>query len=138
MTTRIMWVDAMLEAELLTSGLDRGTVLDGIPVDDGSAVKSCMVIRTAHSLYLFLGSTPADPRGLLVGGVFGEKPIEAFLVGAISTTNSESEYPTTLTEGSRAVFHVPSESEYRRVVTSPIVKLVHTHVRSGDTLNTVH
>jgi hypothetical protein len=138
MTTRIMWVDSMLDAQLLMSGLDHGFVVDGIPVDDTSGAKSCMLIQTAHSLYLFLGSTPADPRGLLVGGVFGEKPIEAFLVGAISTSNSESEYPTSLTAGSRAVFHILSNGEYRRVVTSPIVKLIHTHVRSSESLGTVH
>ena len=137
MTTRIMWLDSMLDAQL-RMGLDPGMLPDGIPVDDVGEANSCTLIQTVHSIYLFLGSTPADARGLLVGGALGECPISAFLVGAIATSNSEHESPTSLKTGSRAVFHILSNGFCKRVVTSPIVRLVHTHVRSRDSLGTVH
>jgi hypothetical protein len=137
MTTRIMWIDSTLDAQLRVD-LDRGMIPTAIPEDDMGEAKSCTLIQTAHSIYLFLGSTPADPRGLLVGGVVGECPTDAFLVGAISTSNSELEYPTSLATGSRAVFHILSNRGCRRVVTSPIVKLVYTHVHGCESLGTVH
>ena len=137
MTTRVLWVDVALDPELLLQ-LDRGVAIDGLPLGDLDESNSCMLIQTEHSLYLFLGSTPADPRGLLLGGVFGESPTDAFLVGAISTSNVETESPTSLTAGSRAVFHVLSDNSFKRVVTSTIVRLVHTHVASRDSLATVH
>lgn len=137
MTTRIMWIDSTLDAEL-RSDLDRGMIPDGFPVDEMGEAKSCTLIQTTHSIYLFLGSTPADPRGLLVGGVVGECLTDAFLAGAISTSNGELEYPTSLVTGSRAVFHILSNGGCKRVVTSPIVKLVHTHVHCGKSLGTVH
>jgi hypothetical protein len=137
MTTRVMWVDSMFDAELRTE-LDRGMMPDGIPIDVMGESNSCTLIQTAHSIYLFLGSTPADPRGLLVGGALGECPISAFLVGAISTSNSDAEYPTSLKAGSRAVFHILTNGYCKRVVTSPIVRLVHTHVRPKESLGTLH
>jgi hypothetical protein len=136
MITRITGVDS-LAAELVAE-LDREMIPNSMPVDDTGDGKSCLLIQTAHSVYLFLGSTAADPRGQLAGGVFGEFPIGALLVGAISTSNSKSESRTALTAGSRAVFHIESDGVWRRVVTSPIVKLVHTHLESADSLRTIH
>ena len=137
MTTRIMWIDPALDEEL-REFIDRGLIPDGIPIDELGEANSCTLIQTVRSIYLFLGSTPADPRGLLVGGKLGESPISALLVGAISTSNSDTEHPTALTTGSRAVFHIHTNRGCKRIVTSPILKLVHTQVHPQEALGTVH
>ena len=137
MTTRIMWIDPALDEELREL-MDRGMIPAGIPVDELGKSNSCTLIQTARSIYLFLESTPADPRGLLVGGKLGESPISAFLVGAISTSNSDTEHPTALTTGSRAVFHILTNGGCKRIVTSPILKLVHTQLHPHESLGTVH
>ena len=49
MTTRIMWIDSTLDAEL-RSDLDRGMIPDGLPVDDLGEATSCTLIQTAHSI----------------------------------------------------------------------------------------
>jgi len=136
MTTRIMWVSAFDEE--LREVIERGMIFPGIPVDELGESNSCTLIQTVRSIYLFLGSTPADPRGLLVGGRLGESPISALLVGAIATSNVETEEPTALTTGARAVFHIHANGHHKRIVTSPIIKLVHTHIRPHESLGTVH
>jgi hypothetical protein len=137
MTTRIMWIDSALDEEL-RDFIERGLINAGIPIDELGESNSCTLIQTVRSIYLFLGSTPADPRGLLVGGKLGESPISAFLVGGIATTNSETQHPTALTTGARAVFHIHTNGGCKRIVTSPIVKLVHTQVHPHESLGTVH
>jgi hypothetical protein len=136
MTTRITGVDS-LAAELMDE-LDREMIPNTVPVDDAGNAKSCLLIQTAHNVYVFVGNAPADNRGLLAGGVFGESPIGAVLVGAIATSNGKSESRTALTAGSRAVFHIESDGTWRRMVTSTIVKLVHTQVYSPESLRMIH
>ena len=138
MTTRIMWIDPALDEEL-RDFIERGLIPGGIPMDELGESNSCTLIQTVRSIYLFLGSTPADPRGLLVGGKLGESPISAILVGGIATSNSETQYPTALTTGARAVFHIHTNGGgCKRIVTSPILKIVHTQIHPHESLGTVH
>jgi hypothetical protein len=137
MTTRIMWIDTARDEEL-REFIERGMIPAGIPIDELGESNSCMLIQTVRSIYLFLGSTPADPRGQLVGGKLGEAPVSAFLIGGISTSNAETEDPTALTTGARAVFHIQTTGGCKRIVTSPILKLVHTQIRPHESLGTVH
>ena len=71
MTTRIMSIDSARDEERREL-VEREMILAGIPIDELEESNGCLLIQTVRSIYLFLRSTPADPRGLLVGGLVGE------------------------------------------------------------------
>lgn len=77
-----------------------------------------IVIFTTHSDYIFLVSDPAKHLGMVIGGVFGNYAVEAYL--RVLPVAGDCR----LRAGSRAVFYVGSSVGCRRVTTSIITNLV--------------
>ncbi len=128
--TTVISLGSMLDDEWKME-LEASRILDRAGVDFAGR-SNCMLIQTAHSIYLFLEHTPAEPSGLLVGGAVGESPTSAYLVGSIDSATGESDYPTCLRAGERAIFQIVTKGVCKRVITSPVVNVVHGHVRAGE------
>jgi hypothetical protein len=128
--TTVISLGSMLDEEWKIE-LEAARILDRAAVDIAGR-SNCTLIQTAHSTYLFLENTPAEPSGLLVGGAVGECPTTAYLIGSMSSATGEAEYPTCLRAGERAIFQVVIEGVCKRVITSPVVNVVHGQVRAGE------
>jgi hypothetical protein len=134
MATRIesfVWDDSMFDSAQPEAGAGWSWSADEVNLDSTGG-STCTLIQTANSSYLFLMTAPAERLGLLVGGVLGECPASAILVGATPDAAGLPGNQACLRTGSRAVFDIASEAGYKRLVTSPVVKLVHAQLRSGD------
>ena len=128
MTTTVTSLGSMLDDEWKME-LETLTILDRAGVDFAGR-SNCTLIQTAHSIYLFLEHTPAERSGLLVGGAVGEKPTAAYLVGSMDLATGEADYPTCLRAGERAIFQIMSQGVCKRIITSPVVNVVHRQVRA--------
>jgi hypothetical protein len=130
--TTVISLGSMLDDEWKME-LEASRIFDRASVDFAGR-SNCTLIQTAHSIYLFLEHTPAEPSGLLVGGAVGENPTPAYLVGSMDLATGEADYPTCLRAGERAIFQIMSHGVCKRVITSPVVNVVHGQVR-GTPLN---
>jgi hypothetical protein len=128
MTTTIKSLGSMLDDEWKME-LETLRILDRAGVDFAGR-SDCTLIQTEHSIYLFLEHTAAERSGLLVGGAVGEKPTAAYLVGSMDLATGEADYPTCLRAGERAVFQIMSQGVCKRIITSPVVNVVHRQVRA--------
>ena len=128
MTTTVMSLGSMLDDEWKME-LETLKILDRAGVDFAGR-SNCTLIQTAHSIYLFLEHSPAERSGLLVGGAVGENPTAAYLVGSMDLATGEADYPTCLRVGERAMFQIMSQGVCKRIITSPVVNVVHRHVRA--------
>jgi hypothetical protein len=128
---RFLWSDSRLESAQPEAGADWSWSTDEV-YPDSTSESTCTLIQTANSSYLFLMTAPSERLGLLVGGALGECPASAILVGAMPGAAGISESQPCLRTGSRAVFDIASDGGYKRLVTSPVVNLVHAQVPSGD------
>ena len=126
MTTTITSLGSMLDDEWKIE-LETLRILDRAGVDFAGR-SNCTLIQTAHSIYLFLEHTPAERSGLLVGGAVGERPTAAYLVGSMDLATGEADYPTCLRAGERAIFQIMSQGVCKRIITSPVVSVVHRQV----------
>jgi len=126
MTTTITSLGSMLDDEWKIE-LETLRILDRAGVDFAGR-SNCTLIQTAHSIYLFLEHTPAERSGLLVGGAVGERPTAAYLVGSMDLATGEADYPTCLRTGERAIFQIMSQGVSKRIITSPVVSVVHRQV----------
>jgi hypothetical protein len=130
MVTRIQsfsWVDALLESARSDIGAEWPNEMD-LESPNGPA---CTLIQTANSSYLFFMTAPDERRGLLVGGPLGESPANAIFVGAMPNANA-AEDVSSIRQGSRAVFDIAFEGGFKRVITSPVVKVVRTQIDSCE------
>lgn len=82
-----------------------------------------VAIRTAHSEYRFQVTDPTHCRGVLSGGLFGEKPHEAVLTGAVTPQRQRTPNPVTLEVGDCALFYVAVNEGLKLLTTSPITDL---------------
>lgn len=113
-----------------TGGLNSGAtsrrsgILSAEIAFDQLRVNDQIVIRTAHSAYIFLVVDPLRQLGLVVGGVFGNYATEAYLDTAPVTQDNR------LRTGLRARFHTGADGMGRRVITSVITELIHRRTGS--------
>jgi hypothetical protein len=107
------------------SGSDDGVDLDS-PGDS-----TCTLIETANSTYLFLPAARGERRGLLVGGAVGESPATAIFVGRTDAAGAAG-HQKYLRTGYPAVFDLAVKGGYKRLVTSPVVRLMQIQVGSGE------
>ena len=128
MATTIKSLGSMLDDEWKME-LETLRILDRAGVDFAGR-SDCTLIQTEHSIYLFLEHTPAERSGLLVGGAVGENPTAAYLVGSMDLATGEIDYPTCLRAGERAIFQIMSQGVCKRIITSPVVNVVHRQVRA--------
>ena len=126
MATTIKSLGSMLDDEWKME-LETLRILDRAGVDFAGR-SDCTLIQTEHSIYLFLEHTPAERSGLLVGGAVGERPTAAYLVGSMDLATGEADYPTCLRTGERAIFQIMSQGVCKRIITSPVVSVVHRQV----------
>ncbi|HEX6648779.1 MAG TPA: hypothetical protein VF075_04555 [Pyrinomonadaceae bacterium] len=80
-------------------------------------------IRTQHSEYEFQVTEPAQCRGVLSGGLFGEEQHEAILTGAIAADRSQGRFSTELEIGTCAFFYVAAAESLKSLTTSVITNL---------------
>ena len=82
-----------------------------------------VAIRTTHSEYRFQITDPTHCRGVLRGGLFGEKPHEAVLTGAVTPHRQRAIHPLTLEIGYCALFYVAVNESLKLLTTSPITDI---------------
>lgn len=80
-------------------------------------------IRTQHSEYQFQIIEPAESRGFLSGGPFGDERYEAILVGGLLGNESRGRLSINLEIGACALFYIAAKERVKRLTTSMI-----THV----------
>ena len=93
-----------------------------ITVRDLSAMDE-VSIRTAHSEYRFRITDPHLCRGMLTGGLFGEREHDAVLTGAALPADLESQTNAKLEIGGQALFYVAIEESVNLLTTSTITDL---------------
>jgi len=81
-------------------------------------------IRTQHSEYKFCVTDPGLCRGLLSGGLLGEKQYEAVLTGAIGPDDFKSRITGAIEIGGCALFFVAAKQSMKCLTTSVIDDLV--------------
>jgi hypothetical protein len=99
-----------------TSSRQSGPLATEIALDQ-LRVNDQIVIRTAHGTYIFLVIDPSKHLGLVVGGVFGDYAVEAFLEVAPVTRDQ------LLKAGMRVCFYIGSIAGGKRVTTSAVTDL---------------
>ncbi len=80
-------------------------------------------IRTKTSEYRFLVKDPGPCRGILTGGVLGQQPHDAFLVGAIFPRDGDISDSKKLVTGDRALFYLNGKNGLDCLTTSVITEL---------------
>jgi hypothetical protein len=93
-----------------------------VVVSDLNAMEQ-ISIRTRNSEYQFKIIEPAERRGFLSGGQFGEEQHEAILVGGLVGNESRGRLSTKLQIGACALFYIAAKERVQRLTTSMIVKL---------------
>ncbi|HKR59084.1 MAG TPA: hypothetical protein VJS64_05070 [Pyrinomonadaceae bacterium] len=86
---------------------------------DQTRVNDQVVIRTAHSTYIFLVTDPSRHLGLVVGGLFGDYAAEVFLEVLPVTEHHR------LKAGMRVCFYIGSRAGCKRVITSAVTELIY-------------
>src|SRR5262249_10087804 len=106
-----------------------------IELDQIGAADS-ILIHTRNSQYRFSIVDPAQRRGILSGGSFGDDMHDATLVGALATGSDPADSDTSwLRTNSRALFYVRAEAGIKRFTTSLITRLTHIRKRGSAPLN---
>src|SRR5262245_37208048 len=101
--------------------------LDSLRADD------CLLVTTANATYSFLVVDPGKHRGILTGGVLGSKSVSAILLGAeVIKSGQVSALFSKVCEGSRAIFFVAAAECVQQLVTSTIIRLVHTRISAAQ------
>jgi hypothetical protein len=94
---------------------------------DCSHGADCLLIKTANSTYAFLITDPVSRRGILMGGALGASHAASVLLGAeIGKSGDLPGLLSELCDGSRAIFFAAAPDGVKRLITSPITKLVLT------------
>jgi hypothetical protein len=93
-----------------------------ITVKDLSAMDE-VSIRTAHSEYRFRITNPHLCRGMLTGGMFGEREHDAILTATAAPADLESQINARLEIGGHALFYVEIEEHVNLLTTSRITDL---------------
>jgi hypothetical protein len=97
----------------------------------GMNAEDVISIRTKTSEYHFLVTDPGLCRGILTGGVLGQQPHDAFLVGAIFPLDEGIRDPKKLETGARALFYLNRKHGLDCLTTSVITEL---SFRSNESL----
>jgi len=88
-----------------------------------------ILIQTQNSDYSFSVVDPVHMRGLLSGGVLGNGPCVAILIGVLIVEGAViNRNPSSLTTDSRAFFYF--EARHEHLITSVVTGL--DHVKHGD------
>ena len=80
-------------------------------------------IRTQNSEYQFRVTEPAQCKGVLSGGLFGDEQHEAILSGAFAGDRSHRRFSAELEIGTCAFFYVACEENLKSLTTSAITNL---------------
>jgi hypothetical protein len=80
-------------------------------------------IRTRNSEYQFQVIEPAEQRGFLSGGPFGDEQYEAVLVGALVGNELRGRLSAKLEIGACALFYIRAKERVKRLTTSMITSL---------------
>jgi hypothetical protein len=102
---------------------ERGETMVEISLDQ-LRINDQILIRTKYSTYTFLVIDPTKFLGLVVGGVFGDYAVEAYL----ETRSSPLDHR--LRAGIRVSFYASSTVGCRRVTTSAITKILYRRSNS--------
>ena len=92
---------------------------------DGLGKSDQILIETAHSVYSFTITDPAVPAGKLIGGVLGNRQVNASLVPSQLRGGSSRFARRSLRTGSRLMFLIEYGNNLRRLTTSPVTKLLY-------------
>jgi len=84
-----------------------------------------LIIETAHSVYSFTVSDPATHSGKLLGGVLGNRLVNAALIPSRSASGPSSLIHNDLGAGSKMIFIIEQGSNLRRLTTSTVTRLLH-------------
>ena len=85
-----------------------------------------LVMRTRNNEYVFVVVDPVRRLGVLSGGLLGERPREAVLVGAMREDGSGlNGDPSGLRTQSQALFYIEAKVGVERFITSTITRLAH-------------
>jgi hypothetical protein len=136
MGTRISPFESMLDFEHLNRELDAMQGVQAIACDPLTEA-SCTLIETANSFYLFRVTAPHARRGLLAGGVVGESPVSAVLIGVLPAGTEACE-GSILSVGTRAVFVVEKNGFWKSIITSRIARLAYSAARAHEPLAASH
>ena len=93
-----------------------------IVVKDLNALEQ-ISIRTRNSEYQFQVIEPTERRGFLSGGLFGNEPCEAILIGGLVGNESRGRLSAKLEIGSCALFYIAATERVKRLTTSMITSL---------------
>jgi hypothetical protein len=108
----------------------RGDQLGVIPFENLHA-SDRILIRTQNNNYRFLVIDPVKRRGMLTGGLLGDVPREAVLVGTLGEGRNDLKVDATgLKVEAQALFYIRAKIGVSRMVTSEISDLA--HVRGGN------
>ncbi|MFY9555965.1 MAG: zinc ribbon domain-containing protein [Blastocatellia bacterium] len=115
--------------------------LCGMPMRDGATSEieldqisayDSILIHTRNSEYRFSIVDPAQRRGVLSGGTFGDDTHDATLVGALIRESDPGDSDTSwLKTDARALFYLRAEAGITRFTTSMITKLAHIRRNSA-------
>lgn len=94
---------------------------------DSLRAEETVVLETANSAYVFSVTDAANRVGVLTGGVLGDRPMRASLLGSVNVRETyRAEDAGKVKVGARAIFLYRAAGGERHLVTSPIVRLTHT------------
>jgi hypothetical protein len=86
-----------------------------------------ILIETVHSAYTFSVVDAVNRDGLLTGGILGTRTMRANFLGSFSMQKTcRVKELGKVKVGSQAIFLYCSEGGQRHLITSPIIRLVHT------------
>ena len=80
-------------------------------------------IHTQNSEYQFQVINPAQCRGFLTGGLCGEEPCEAVLVGSVYPGPQRGQISENLETGTCAVFSIALKESVQYLITSVITQV---------------
>jgi hypothetical protein len=92
---------------------------------DGLSAGDQILIETAHSLYSFTITDPHIPSGKLIGGILGNRPVNAALVPSYSGNRRLRFVRRKLRTSSKFTFLLEHGNCLRRLTTSVVTKLIH-------------
>ena len=93
--------------------------LDDLRADDQ------LLIETGHSVYSFTITDPVAPSGKLLGGILGNRLIEAWLLPPHRDTRGLRIFHRRLQAGTKVSFLMEWEKGLRTLTTSTVTRLVH-------------
>ncbi len=90
---------------------------------DGLSQSDQILIETAHSIYSFTITDTSLPAGKLIGGVLGNRQVNASLVPSQLRSGRSRYDRRSLRTGSRLMFLIEHGNNLRRLTTSTVTKL---------------